>query len=71
MRKARNAAGLDVRQGFATRRMAFFGCNPEGTRLKQRHSLLHFWEPVALPHRLLTQAASLGVVLGALRLALF
>ena len=23
MRKARNAAGLDVRQGFATRRLAF------------------------------------------------
>jgi hypothetical protein len=40
MRKARNAAGLDVRPGFATRRMAFLARNPEGTWLKQRHSLL-------------------------------
>ena len=30
IRKARNAAGLDVRQGFVTRRMDFLAATPQG-----------------------------------------
>ena len=30
MRKARNAAGVDPRQGFVTRRMAFLAATPQG-----------------------------------------
>jgi len=35
MRKARNAAGPDVRQGFATRRMAFLAATPQGNALNR------------------------------------
>jgi hypothetical protein len=52
MRKAQNAAGLDVRQGFATRRMAFLIATLKGNVLKT----------APLVVALLAKAKSLGVV---------